>query len=402
MKHIVTLISCLAAIMSFSMPLNARETASDTVVSFVTVYPGSEIYELEGHSALRVQMPSGEDIAVNYGLFNFNAPNFVYRFVKGETDYMVGAYPWTYFLDSYKGSGRRIVQRTLDLTPEQTRRLVKYLSENLRPENRVYRYNYVLDNCATRPLRAVELAVGDSIILPPSYLEADSYTPLTFRNVMRHFHRNYPWYQFGIDLALGPGIDRPISRREMSFAPAILDAQLGQARVGDRTLVRDTQVIVDTPADGATEGPTPWYLTPMAVFSLLLAIAIVLSVADIRRRKVCRLFDSVFFGAIGLAGLLLTFLIFISTHEATSPNWLYVWINPFCLIVPTLIWLKKGKTVIFRYQIVNFALLLLLCVSWPFLPQSANPAFLPLIATELIRSGSCIYIYHHMLRTACK
>ena len=71
-----------------------------------------------------------------------------------------------------------------------------------------------------RPLRAVELALGDSIILGPAPFEANSFPRHTFRNIMRHYHANYPWYQFGIDLALGSGIDYELSRREMAFAPA--------------------------------------------------------------------------------------------------------------------------------------------------------------------------------------
>ena len=120
----------------------------------------------------------------------------------------------------------------LNFTPEQKARLVDLLKENVKPENAVYRYNYVKDNCATRPLRAVELAAGDSLRLAPAPFEANSSIPVTFRNIMRHYHKNYPWYQFGIDIALGSGIDYLLSRREMTFAPAELDKMLVNAEVG--------------------------------------------------------------------------------------------------------------------------------------------------------------------------
>ena len=120
-------------------------------IFFVNAYPGSEIYQLEGHSALVVDFGRGGDaLAFNYGVFDFNSPNFVYRFVKGETDYMLAAYPFRYFMDEYRHEGRRLVAHELDLDSTQTMRLVKQLMENARPENCTYRYNYVMDNCATR------------------------------------------------------------------------------------------------------------------------------------------------------------------------------------------------------------------------------------------------------------
>jgi hypothetical protein len=100
----------------------------------------------------------------------------------------------------------------------------------------------------------------------------------------------------------------------------------------------------------------------------------------------------VLFAVYGVAGLLLTFLIFVSTHEATSPNYLYAWLNPLCFIPPIFIWLKKGKMLVYYYQIANFAVLLLLMLAWYFIPQSANPAFFPLILAGFLRSASYISI----------
>ncbi len=131
-----------------------QEAVADTVISVVTFYPGSDIYELEGHTALRVRMPM-QDYGVSWGLFDFDAPNFVYRFVKGETDYMMGIIPWPYLEAQYHAQGRRIVEQRLNLDSMQKKRLLGLLADNYRPENRTYRYNYVLDNCATRHLAII-------------------------------------------------------------------------------------------------------------------------------------------------------------------------------------------------------------------------------------------------------
>ena len=362
-----------------------------TSVYFVNIYPGPEVYELEGHSAIIVSDNTREK-AYNFGVFDFESPNFVYRFVKGETDYRAVESSASEFLTYYIGQGRRIVLHELNFDSLQTARIVSLLRENVKPENAVYRYNYVKDNCATRPLRAVELAAGDTIKLGTSTFESNSFLQPTYRNVMRYYHRNYPWYQFGIDLALGSGIDYTLNRREMSFAPAELDAMLPDATVGAKKLVRESFVLVDVPANNAVKGSTPWYGTPLFVCWLFFALTLLFTVHDIKRQRVNRIFDTLFYGVLGIVGLVLTFLIFISVHEATSPNVLYVWLNPLCLIVPTLIWIKRAKIVLMWWQIINFAALMSLLILWYYIPQSANAAFLPLIGAEIVRGASYIYI----------
>ena len=80
--------------LSLAMMMSAAEMPDSAIrVSLVTLYPGSEVYEVYGHTELRVQDSYG-DFFFNYGLFDFNSPGFVYRFVKGETDYLCDAKRW--------------------------------------------------------------------------------------------------------------------------------------------------------------------------------------------------------------------------------------------------------------------------------------------------------------------
>ncbi|MBP3536751.1 MAG: DUF4105 domain-containing protein [Muribaculaceae bacterium] len=369
------LIAVLAAVVSQAYPR----------VFIVNVYPGDKIYELEGHTAL-VVADSLSSTAYNYGVFDFNSPNFVYRFVKGETDYMLAAYPFVYFQSEYESQGRRMVAHELNLDSAQTRRLEEALLLNLQPQNRIYRYNYVRDNCATRPLSIVEKALGDTITLGPAPFEAQPLLRPTFRNVMRMYHSNYPWYQFGIDLALGSGIDKPISRREIAFAPAELDGMLKGATADGKPLVKATYVQNDVAPDAIVSGPTPWYLTPLFVCWVFLAVAIAVTWTGVIRKRLYRGFDAAFFSVLGLTGCLLTFLIFVSVHEATSPNWLYIWLNPLCFLVPVLSWIPKAQRVLRYYFMIYSVAIILMLAFWWWIPQSANPAFFPLMAATLLRS----------------
>lgn len=376
----------IAAILAFSA--NAA-----TEISLITCSPGSEIYELCGHTALRVRNPGLDmDMAVNYGTFDFNAPNFVYRFVKGETDYMVSAYPFSYFIEEYRRQGRGVYEQKLDLSPAQADSLVQMLAANLLPENRTYRYNYVKDNCSTRPLMMVERALGTTLEIPDVNFDDDD-APLSFRDIMRHFHANYPWYQLGIDLALGSGIDYPVSQREKTFAPLLLEEALNRTCLpSGKPLVTDSVTLL-APAPGAGPlSPTPWYLSPVAVAWALFIFVLAVVCRDVRRRRVTRWVDAVLFSVYGIAGLLLAFLVFVSVHEATSPNWLILWLNPLCLIVPACIYIKKCRPLLKFYGFINFAAIILLIVSWPWLRQAGNPAFVPLIAADIALTMRYLYI----------
>lgn len=68
-----------------------KTAATDSVrVSLLTCAAGGEIYSLFGHTAIRYEnYTRGIDAVFNYGMFNFNAPNFIFRFALGETDYQL-------------------------------------------------------------------------------------------------------------------------------------------------------------------------------------------------------------------------------------------------------------------------------------------------------------------------
>ncbi len=369
---------------------NPAEPDSTLTVSLLTAAPGDDIYELEGHAALRLKR-STYDMTVNWGLFDFDSPNFVYRFVKGETDYMAGAIPTAYFIEQYRREGRRLKEQTFNLTPEEAGRLRELVEINLMPENRTYRYNYIRDNCSTRCIDIVERAIGDSVYLgaPAGELAGN----VSFRDMMAYHHRNYPWYQFGIDLALGNGIDHTLTNRQKAFAPTVLECQAEQALRPDGTpLTLGTEILVAGDEHGTALAPTPWWITPLAVCWAIFAVVISLTVADINRGSVSRWLDSLLFGAMGLTGCVIAFLIFISVHEATSPNWLILWLNPLCFIPAILEWSRRCRAFLICYHFVNFAAILTMTILMTVGEQNCNSAFIPLIACSALRSTSYIYI----------
>ncbi|MCM1396227.1 MAG: DUF4105 domain-containing protein [Candidatus Amulumruptor caecigallinarius] len=352
------------------------------------------IYELEGHTMLRLQY-GDLDACVSWGVFDFNAPNFVYRFVKGETDYMAAAFPTGVALKEYADTHRRVSEQVLNLNRQQSLRLVELVNENLRAENATYRYNYLYDNCATRPVALIETAVQDTIHIQPSSDSTFAHD-LTFRRLMRAYHRNYPWYQFGIDLALGSGIDEPITNRESCFAPVRLMGFLSSARFSDNRRVMlpaASADIITGNADGIALDATPWWLTPDAICWCIGLICMAWLLLSWKRGKRARVLVSCIFGVNTLVGLLLTFLIFVSVHEATSPNWLYLWLNPLCIVGAIGVWLKKTNVPLVCYHFANFVAIVTLVGIDVAGIQSLNSAFYPLMLPDAAISLHYLYLF---------
>ena len=349
----------------------------ELTVSIVTCDPGPDVYELCGHAAIRIRS-AVMDSVWNYGIFDFSSPNFIYRFCKGETDYMVYGYQFERFMPAYVRRGSRVTEQVLDLSQEEAARLRALLQIESRPENRVYRYNYVRDNCATRPWKRIIQSVDRNIELPDTL-----YYP-TFRSEMRHFHRNYPWYQFGIDLVLGSGLDYPLAKDEDTFAPPVLASKVADAMLGGRPLVRQTNVIFPGYGD-VTLPPTPWWRTPMAVGIVMLVMSIGTMFAYFMKRRLWRWWICLYFLTAGIAGCIVAFLVFCSEHEATSPNVLIFWLNPLQLIIAVGIWFRSWRIPLTVMAVYDLLMVIVLAVLWatPVISQVANPAVWPMLSSAV-------------------
>ncbi len=362
---------------------------SELRVSLVTCSPGAEVYQLFGHSALRVQRSGAEpfDMVFNYGMFSFNSGNFVYRFVKGETDYMLGVYDFAYFMTDYVMRGSKVMEQELNLTGEEKERLLALLIENASPEHRVYRYNFLFDNCATRPRDRVEQAVAGSVRYN------DEGAAQTFREEMHHYGDNYSWLMLGIDLALGHDLDRNATWREQMFVPMILQEAVARAEVisGDsvRPLVSRTVVLFD-PESSPVLPATPWYLSPWFVALLFFIIGCEVTVVGGIRRRDSRWFDTLFYGLCFVGGCIIYFLIFFSEHPATAINFNALWLTPFALIPAVLPYVRRCRRVVWGYHIINLVALALFLIVAVVGLQSINVAVYPLVALSALRS--CNYL----------
>lgn len=349
-----------------------REKNAPLTVSLITCYPGPEVYALCGHTALRVRSEQMDSVW-NYGLFDFTRPDFVYRFVKGETDYNLGGYPFAWFLPEYVERGSKVVEQDLNLTQPEARRLLAMLRTESLPQNRTYRYNYVRDNCSTRVVTRLDTAASSRIVYP------DSVRYGSYRREMRAYHGNYPWYQFGIDLVLGSGLDGALDARQEMFVPVEFMREAAGAHLQDgRRLVKATRVLNQGMPD-ATLPPTPWWLTPLFWGWIMFGIAVATALNDVLRRRTTAVVYSLYWLCIGVGGIVVWFLTLCSEHEAVRPNILKWWLEPLMLIGAVTVWMPQARVVTVGVAWLGLLPSVMLLMAWPFQPQSGNPAIFPLL-----------------------
>lgn len=382
-----TLLLALLAALFTGLATYGQPLSDEAEISLMTSDPHEgEVFTIYGHAALRVKDPAQRiDYIFNYGIFSFDKPNFIYRFTKGETDYQLGVTYFENYIAEYQMAGSDVTEQVLNLTPAEKQRVWKALLENYRPENRVYRYNFFFDNCATRPAAITERNIDGTIHY--HYNPA----PRTFRNEINYCARRRPWLTFGCDLALGSPTDRVATSHERMFLPVNLREAFSLATIENpdgtsRPLVARVQVI-QAPEVDEPERDLWDTLTPNVCFSLLLALVALSVGMEYKRKRYCRWIDVGLFLMAGLAGCLLFFLSFISEHPCTCPNWMLVALHPLHLVAAILFGVKRMDKVGYYYHFINFAALSMMLAAWPFIPQHLNTAFLPIVASLWLRSG---------------
>lgn len=373
---------------SWMQPVNAQHDSIK--VSLLTCAPGTEIYALFGHTALRYEnIARGQDVVFNYGMFSFDAPNFVLRFIKGETDYQLGISSYPHFEVGYAMRGSSVYQQTLNLTSAEKQKLRELLEKNYLPENRIYRYNFFYDNCTTRARDRFEECIDGKVVYP------EGEEGLSFREIVHQYTKGHDWDELGIDMCLGSEADVPIDARKQMFAPFyLLEAVRGASIVkGDsvRSLVLEEKKVVDVePEDEEPVFP----LSPMECVFILIGITCLIGWWQLKIKKVIWIWDVLLFGAQGLAGCVIAFLVFFSVHPTVGSNWLIILFNPIPLLyLPIMVFRAiKGKKDL--YHAINAVYLTLFIMIMPFIQQKFNATVLPLALCLLICSASHVLLYY--------
>ncbi|MDG1440230.1 MAG: DUF4105 domain-containing protein [Flavobacteriales bacterium] len=364
--------------------IDFTKNINTTKISILTCDPGNEIYSLFGHSALRIKDTKNQiDMVVNWGLFEFseNQFEFGYDFAKGRLNYFMGLQSMTNFIYEYARSNRGVREQVLNLDEQEKLNLLSIISENYKPENRNYRYEFFYDNCSSRIRDLLVEVFKEKINFHKSTLADKN----TFREIIHQYLKYDPWLELGIDLVLGKKIDVLVSNNNLMFLPEKVESILDKSQVENesekKNIILTKSTIVNSNKQERTSENIVKYSWGIFFITLILLY--------LKQSHLIRVWSIMNLSVLGILGILLIFMWWGTDHQATKMNFNLLWASPlhFILIVNIL----KKKSGVFYYWFLVFSLIIIFStvLFWFALIQDFNPFVKPLI----IQLGLIYYYY---------
>jgi hypothetical protein len=352
----------LLFILAFSKSLIAQVNLSAySEISIVTAGPGAELYEAFGHSAIRIKDPVLQlDLIYNYGLFDFNSPNFYSNFTKGNLIYSLGRYKFEYFLRSYKRDKRWVKQQVLNLTQQEKQSFFLYLENNALPENASYYYDPYFNNCATRLRDITTSILGDKVFFNDKNIEKN----LSLRQLM---DREIPWNtwgSFGINLVLGSKLDEKQSSEEYMYLPDYVYSIFKESTLFVKNqpekLIKREDILL-----GFEELKQEISIfNPFLVFSIISLIGIFITYTDFKKKKRTKSLDFILLFISGFLGLLVVFLWFFTKHATAPNNFNFMWAFAPNLIIAFFMLKNNQQKWLNYYFLLLFFLIITMPVLW--------------------------------------
>ncbi|AQG79069.1 DUF4105 domain-containing protein [Spirosoma montaniterrae] len=320
----------------------AQPLSPSVQVSLITYGPGSDdISSAFGHTEIRIFDPvQGLDRNYSYGGFDYNADNFIVKFLRGTLPYRLSAHSLYQVLYYYQQNNRSVREQVLNLSLPQKQRLFAALEENNRPENREYRYRFYYDNCATRPRDMIAQACGDSL-----QFRAPQQPTKSYRAWMNDYLGEKPWAQLGMNLAIGRPADAMTSNWESMYLPNNVYDNLAAAVVkqpGGLTAPVVTRSATLFEAQKIFRKQVPFIFDPEVVFALLGIVVALFTARRYQRGRVDRWLDRLLFSVVGFWGWFLLLLWIGTDHGVTAWNPTLLWLAPFHL--PLVFWATSRNT----------------------------------------------------------
>lgn len=381
MKKILLLLLLLVNTLAFA----EVQLTDKAEIRIVTCGPyQGELYSAFGHSAIRVFDPElGIDLIYNYGVFNFNQPNFYLNFAKGHLLYRLAVSRYQPFVESYIEENRYVHEQILNLTPAENQKVFEFLQWNAQEDNMHYYYDYFYDNCATRVRDVMKNALGDSVRFEDSHIT----TSYTIRDLCDLYLQQQPWGDLGIDLCLGLPMDKPATPWMYMFLPDYLEQGYDHAyikvKTGEKPLVKETISVYEALPE---KKETNWN-TPILYFTAFLILGLMITYQGYNAQRGMYWFDAVVFSIVGLIGWLLFILWFATDHRAAAQNMNILWAIPLHFPVALILLRKKKPNWLKPYFTLTALIAFITLIAWPWLPQDLNNSLIPLVILLMVRAG---------------
>ena len=354
--------SKIFTILFFFSTVLAAET-KDYVISVLTIGPGSSLSDSFGHSAIRVQDKSKNyDLVFNYGVYDFNDPNFYSNFIKGYLNYSLGVSYYKDFKSSYISNNRSIKEQVLLLPDVLNRKIADRLIFNSKPENRNYRYDYFSNNCST----IIKDIIDESLIdydYENDYI-VENKGKNTYRNLIYENINKNSWGSLGIDICLGSYIDQEIDVKKNTFLPEYLFEYLNSSYYkhpdlsNKIKLVKKNNFINYENKEFQNLNSNNLFYSPLFIFIIISIFLLFLSLRDLNNKAIHLILQSTHIITSAI-GFLLLFLWFFTDHFTSAYNYNLLWANPLNIILIFKSINKKWKIALLKLLLLSLALIVL-------------------------------------------
>jgi hypothetical protein len=286
-------------------------------ISVLTCASGEDVYTAWGHTAIRILDSTNQtDLVYNFGTFDFDTPNFLVEFLKGNLQYFLSVDYFQNFIAEYQYYGRSIKEQVLILTDAEKTKWQIALQKNLEGTNRYYLYNFITDNCTTR--------VKDGLYQFTNY----QVPPSTIKSFRTHvveapYQQGIPWIGLGIDVLLGAVSDKTPSPLQAGFLPDLLFDQIA---------IQPNHIAATQNYDFTKTTPVK-QTDPIYYIVGLMLVYLFVGKWNARWAVIAAKFlDVILLFIFGLGGLLLVYMSIFSLHTACHDNFNIAWIHPLYFI----------------------------------------------------------------------
>lgn len=322
-----------------------REAEDFVTVSLVVCEPYEVLYSSLGHAALRLQCPV-YDLDYVFSYEGEGVRNKIGTFLKGDLKMGMYAFPTDLFLKLYESVGRGVTEYKMNLSPKQEQDLWRTMDE-MQTAGMTLPYDFFKRGCAKSVVMVVHKVVGPNGIHYAPWSE--KYTKHTIRELVRDKITYLPWTEFILYFLIGSEAEKPMTNEQKLIVPTDLVEVWQQATFDNGKPVLDNEA--HELVHGTWQAKRTWF-TPLlaSIIVLLLAISSLLTIKSNKQswHIAGEVADYTILTIVTVLGVLMTYLVCISSLPCTKWNWLIIPFN----VLPAMAWFWR------RYWAIGYAILL--------------------------------------------
>ena len=333
--------------------------SKEAKVSVITCGTGNESYSLFGHTAIRISDPFNNiDAVYNYGAFDFNTPNFVLKFIKGDLQYFAVAHSYNDFINEYQYEKRSVYEQELNIPYPLKQKLFDNLNTSLASGESHYTYKFIDKNCTSMVVDIINKTLDSTAIVK----NAD--TDVTYRTILFPYFDNHFYEKLGTSIIFGKKVD---GLGTQIFLPFELQKSLTKVLYNGQPLAKANKTILEF----GKEFSSSWWNN---VYTYLLFLIFVMV---LNKKTVAAFYLTI----MALLGLFFIFAGFYSFHQELAYNYNILLFNPTLL---SLLYLHSIKNTKWLYNLALFNLLSLTIYLVILINKAHLLIVLPLVLTNAV------------------